>query len=99
MDTTIAVVKAQEMMVNGAKAFADKGETQFKAAMHQALCGRILSKLVAEGLEPSAKNMTVVFAAVQNHSAWRQKFEKDGVFTGKKEAKNDYAEFLEEEGV
>lgn len=99
MTTTEMIAKAQETMKLAAQAFADKGETTFKAAMHQAICGHILSKHIAGGGATDAKTLTTLFAAISNHSHWRQVLEREGVFTAKKEAKNDYSDLLNEEGV
>lgn len=90
-----ALVKAQEYMEKNARVVAEgmtkDGLTpQYRAKAHAAAAGRIMSHLLTNGvdeLEPSAVNMTVLFHGLHNHSAWRQKFEKKGIFPQSAEAK------------
>lgn len=68
-------------MVLIAKHYKDKGELQYTALLHTNAAGLAMKKTFVDGgLEPTAVNYAGVFATLHNHSAWRQKFEKAGIF-------------------
>lgn len=98
-----ALKNAAETMKLGAQVQKDEGRTAYKAEMHAALAGHAMAKELAAGLEPTAGNLAAMFHALYNHSAWRQKFEKDGIFPKAEErAKGGLADLLselEEEGA
>lgn len=95
-----AKVMAGTTLELSARAFKDKGFESYEARCHSAACGRVISKAIAGGLEPSQANMGELFQAIANHSAWRQKFEKLGIFTkaSEKAPSQSLADMLEEEG-
>lgn len=91
-----------ETMELVARAQADKGVKVYTAATHAAGVGIGMSKALQAGMEPSRENMTALFHAGYNHSAWRQKFEKAGIFptAAKRPASSDdLLKELAEEGV
>ena len=102
MQVNEAIRKSSEEMFLGAQAFKDKGYKAYEAKLHAALVGRCLAKRISEGMEPNDKNLGAMFHALYNHSAWRQKFEKKGIFE-KASAKDDGLDnllaSLEDEGL
>ncbi len=95
----------EEAMFAGAQVQKDSGRTEYKAEIHRALAAYAMAKGIAKfGLAPTAANLRTLLAMVDNHSAWRQRFEKKGIFPKKEDrpvgAKaDDYLAQLEEEGV
>ena len=99
-----ALKKAGEVLGLAAKAAKDRGVVAWTADEHVRACGYIIRVLFhpkdpeAAKLEPTAANYAAVFHAVYNQSAWRQKFEKDGIFEKKAAKSYDNAmQELEEE--
>lgn len=86
-----------------AKAQADKGVRAYSAAIHAAACGIAFAKAMEGGLAPSRENMTALFHALYNHSAWRQKFSGEGkIFPEASKRPSSSADLLKElteEGV
>jgi len=84
-----------------ARAQADKGVRSYSAALHAAACGIAFEKAIQGGLEPTRANMTALFHALYNHSAWRQKFTKMKLFPEAKglHSSADLLAELSEEGV
>lgn len=102
MQINEAIRKSSEEMFLGAKAFKDKGYTAYEARLHAALVGRIIANRLNDGMQANDKNFAALFHALYNHSAWRQKFEKEGIFpkAGAKESGLDnLLASLDEEGV
>jgi hypothetical protein len=98
------IKKACETMQLAAQAFADRGQKAYTTEMHAACAGKALEtvqKAKEEG-PLSAAEFAALMHALYNQSAWRQKFEKAGVFAaaGKRATTFDalMAE-LDEEGV
>lgn len=95
----------EEAMYAGAQVQKDNGRTEYKAEIHRALAAYAMAKALGKfNLPPTAANLRTLLAMVDNHSAWRQKFEKKGIFPKKEDrpasAKaDDYLAQLEEEGV
>lgn len=63
-----------------ARHFKDKGRTQYTADLHALSVGLATKKALESGLEPTAANFAELYKTLGNHSAWRQKLEKLGVF-------------------
>lgn len=95
-----AIIQAGSTMQLAAQSYKDKGRTHYSADLHYGAMGVAIAKLVKAGLEPSAANIYALSKALANHSAWRQKFEKQGLFpkAGPAAATDIIAE-LEEEGI
>ena len=95
-----AITMAGTTLELSARAFKDKGFESYEAKCHAAACGRAIAKAIGGGMEPNQANLGGLFQAIYNHSAWRQKFEKLGIYTkaGDKVASQSLAEMLEEEG-
>lgn len=72
--------KAQENVVLAARHFKDKGRTSYTADLHALSVGLATKKAIDGGLEGSAANYAELYKALGNHSAWRQKLEKLGIF-------------------
>lgn len=73
---------AAKVMESAARAFADKGKKMWTTEMHSAAAGLAISKVQAEQAEGplDAGALGALFHALYNHSAWRQKFTKLGIF-------------------
>ena len=97
------VAIAQGVIESAAKAFKDRGADSYSADRHAAGMGLALHKAQKENGEAlNADQLAALCHATYNHSAFRQKFEKAGIFP-KAEARvsglgNLLAE-LSEEGV
>lgn len=102
MQVNEAIRKSSEEMFLGAQAFKDQGFSAYEARLHAALVGRCLAKRISEGMKPNDKNFAALFHALYNHGAWRQKFEKKGVFekaSAKDGGLDNLLASLEDEGV
>lgn len=79
---TINEVKGQaaDNVVLAARHFKDKGRTQYTADLHALSVGLATKKAVEGGMETSAANFAELYKTLGNHSAWRQKLEKLGIF-------------------
>jgi cobyric acid synthase len=104
MDTI--VTKAQETMKVCAQAFADRGHKSYTVELHCACAARStdrsLAMLVGEDGEPAREAVLgALFHALYNQSAWRQKFEKEKIFTSAPKAKTftSLLDELTEEGA
>lgn len=79
MTTQEKIAKAAETMKVAAQAFVDRGQKTYTAEIHCACAGKSLA--VAQGEEKlTATDAAALFHALYNHSAWRQRFEKAGLF-------------------
>lgn len=80
-----AINGVEAFMTEQAKAIA-KASTElgtvphYAAKKHSGAAGKYIAKCVAEGLVVDAMAATLLFHSLANHSAWRQKFEKLGIF-------------------
>lgn len=92
-------MKCAETMMLVAQALKDRGATSYKAEMHVTAMAIAIEKVVKAGMEVSRENMTAVIHALYNHSAWRQKFEKAGVFAKAGDRTGDILAAMQEEGV
>lgn len=63
-----------------ARHFKDKGATSYTAELHASACGFAIAKTLKAGMEVNSANCGALFHALYNQSAWRQKFEKAGIF-------------------
>lgn len=103
MTNVQVIAKVQEALNLGAQAAKDAGETTWRTERHNVIVAAVLSKAIAAGWQPSPAEMFQVIQSTYNHSAWRQKFEKEGLFkTGKKAGDRDIAALLgqlEGEGI
>ena len=71
-------------MTAAARMYQDKGRTEYKAELHRAAAALALEKAMGKfKLEPNARNLATLLGMVDNHSAWRQRFEKAGIFPAK----------------
>jgi len=52
----------------------------YSAKKHSGAAGKYIAKVVEEGLTLDAMAATLLFHSLANHSAWRQKFTKMGIF-------------------
>lgn len=89
-------------MFAAARAMADKGRTQWPAEMHRQTCALLMSRALAKfSIPPEPFTLAAMLRVVDNHSAWRQKFEKEGIFPKSSPARSadDYLAELAEEGV
>lgn len=96
------IAKACEVMLLGAKAFKDKGYGSYEARLHAALMGKAIAQAVEQGMEANESNLAALSHALYNHSAWRQKFEKEGIFqkaAAKQSGLDNLLAELKEEGV
>lgn len=96
--------KVEEMMFAAAKVHQDRGRIEYKADMHRSAVGYAMAKAFADGLPMTAGNLVGLLAMLDNHSAWRQRFEKKGIFPKASERPkaalvDDYLAELSEEGV
>lgn len=85
-NTSLAQVASfvQETMTAAARMYQDKGRTEYKAELHRAAAAVAMEKTMSKfGFAPSARNIAVLLGMVDNHSAWRQRFEKAGIFPAK----------------
>lgn len=84
MDMKTALEKVSEIMKLAAQHAKDKGAIAWSAEAHATAAGYCLRVVFqpkdGQGLEPTAANYAGMFHALYNHSAWRQKFEKAGIF-------------------
>ena len=94
-----------ETMEAGARVQKDKGRIEYKAEIHRALAAYSMAKAMERySLKPDAPTLRMLLAMVDNHSAWRQRFEKAGIFPKKDQrpigaAVDDYLAELADEGV
>lgn len=94
--------KAAERMELCAKHFKDKGASAYTAALHSSAAGIAIARAFEgdDALELTPKNVTTLFHALYNHSAWRQKWEKAGLFAKASERSLDgLVEDLDSEGI
>ncbi len=87
-----AVAKVHDYMERNARAVAEGMAKEglvpsYKAKAHSAAAGRVIAHCFGQGLEVNEVNATVLFHSLANHSAWRQKFEKKGLFPASGEKK------------
>jgi hypothetical protein len=85
MDMIQAIEFIGVKMEENAKAIAEQMKVDglvpsYKAKAHSAIAGKLIAKVVEDGVAASAINMTILFHSLANHSAWRQKFEGKGIF-------------------
>jgi len=89
MDKQQALKKCDETLRLAAQHWKDKGARAYTAEMHSTACGLAMRQVFfpanGEAFEPTATNVADVFHALYNHSAWRQKFEKAGLFPKKED--------------
>lgn len=100
-----AIAKAAEIMKLAAQHGKDKGKIAWAAEDHATAAGYCLRVVFhpkdgKDALEPTAANYAAMFHALYNHSAWRQKFEKDGIFAkaGERSLASTVSELEEEFG-
>lgn len=95
-----AITNAGATMELAARSFKDKGRKHYSADLHYGAMGFAMAKEVKAGLVPDATNLAAMSKALGNHSAWRQKWEKLGLFpkAGPAAAENVIAELEEEMG-
>ena len=64
-----------------AKAATDGGLVpHYSAKKHSGAAGKYIAQCVEDGLKMDAMAATLLFHGLANHSAWRQKFTKAGIF-------------------
>tara|TARA_R110000868_G_scaffold40556_2_gene139838 strand:+ start:1518 stop:1838 length:321 start_codon:yes stop_codon:yes gene_type:complete len=101
MDTTQikkVLAKASETMTLAAQHYKDKGATKYTAELHCGSVGYAMAQAVKGGMEANSANLGAMVHALYNHSAWRQKFEKAGIFEKAQERSfENMAAGLEEE--
>jgi hypothetical protein len=109
------IKKAGDTMTLAAQAFADRGQKSYTTEMHAACAGKAIAGVQAAKVKEltdsaqsdtdmllTAAELAAMFHALYNQSAWRQKFEKAGVFaaaTKRATTFEEYAAQLDEEGV
>lgn len=92
-------------MLAGGRVQQDKGRLEYKAEIHRALGATAMAAALKKfGLAPDAGNLRMLLALVDNHSAWRQKMVKEGIFPDPKDRPasaqvDDLLAELAEEGV
>lgn len=97
MTTTQVIAKAQESLNHAALAAKDSGVMQWETKRHNSVVAIVLVNCLAKGWQPTAADMFAFISATYNQSAWRQKFEKEGIFSkGRKSADNDIAALMAE---
>lgn len=93
MNIEEALNGVEAFLTAGAKAIAAKQEADglvkhYEAKKHSGSAGKYIAACLAQGLVLDAMGATMLFHSMANHSAWRQKFEKAGIFPAAvKEAK------------
>ena len=95
MKIEVALKKVDETMQLCARHYADVGVKVYSADKHTNAAGLALKKVLApaaladgtpaDAVELTSANLAMLFHALYNHSAWRQKFEKAGLFEKKSE--------------
>lgn len=80
-----AINGVELFMTAQAKAIAEASTAlgtvpHYSAKKHSGAAGKYLAKCVAEGLVLDPMAATLLFHSLANHSAWRQKFTKAGIF-------------------
>jgi hypothetical protein len=106
------IKKAGDTMTLAAQAFADRGQKSYTTEMHAACAGKAIesvqaAKEAAQAGQTERKPLTAaefaaLFHALYNQSAWRQKFEKAGVFAAATKRATTFEGLmaeLDEEGV
>jgi hypothetical protein len=105
------IKKASETMTLAAQAFADRGQKSYTTEMHAACAGKALESVQREMIAKTpegerqvlnAAELAALFHALYNQSAWRQKFEKAGVFAAATKRATTFEGLmaeLDEEGV
>lgn len=89
-------------MYAAAKAMKDKGRTQWPAEMHRQTCALLMARALGKfSIPPEPFTLAAMLRVIDNHSAWRQKFEAKGIFpkAGAARSADDYLAELAEEGV
>lgn len=103
MTNAMLIAKVKESIQLGAKAAKDAGETKWTTERHNVIVAATIAKAIKEGWQPTPAEVFAFIQATYNHSAWRQKFEEQGLFqSGRKSADRDIAGLLgqlESEGV
>lgn len=103
-----AVVAAfvKEVMLAGGRVQKDKGRVIYTADIHRSLAAFAMAKALGNakfGLTADAATLKSLLAMVDNHSAWRQVMEREGIFPKKGERPmgevDDLLAELQEEGV
>lgn len=87
-----------EQMTLAAKALKDRGVKEYDSDAHAMIASLVIAKLHGPG-EITAKKIRPLFRALANQSAWRQKFEREEIFSpaSKRDAAADLMEELQEE--
>lgn len=103
MTTQDMIQKAAEVVKLGAQAMADRGQKVYTVEIHCAVAGKAMCEVAKVHGQPlTGAETAALFHALYNHSAWRQKLEKEKVFTPLAKRATTFESLmqeLDEEGV